>query len=206
MKKLLKNEFYGSINSARCALIGWKNRKVKLCDYCSLNNVWTVAAVSQTRAKKKKKKKGKTPNAKHPNQTHPKPRLLTILGPDAAWIRVKNSYGVHPQTTHPIGDFQTNDFVKGDRVAWNFVGSWDKLTEGPTTALIMWPFSLSWYTRFLASAFYQAGTHAHAKVRKRKQQTQVSLQRIVSFNFPKRMLLFMARFSVSLQTCTHCFT
>ena len=38
-----------------------KNRKVKLCGYCSLNSAWTIAAVSQTRAKKKKK--GKTPNA-----------------------------------------------------------------------------------------------------------------------------------------------
>ena len=33
-----------------------KNRKVKVCGYCSLNNTWTVVADSQTRAKKKKKK------------------------------------------------------------------------------------------------------------------------------------------------------
>ena len=32
----------------------------------------------------------------------------------------------------------------------------------------MWPFALSWYTCFLTSAFYQAGTHAHAEVTKRK--------------------------------------
>ena len=59
--------------------------------------------------------------------------------------------------------------------------------------------------RFLTSAFYQARSHAHAEVRKRKQQTQVSLIRTVSF-IPKCVLLFMARFSVSLKTCTHRFT
>ena len=41
MKKLLKSEICRSVNSARCALIGWKRvRKVKLCGYCA----WTVAA------------------------------------------------------------------------------------------------------------------------------------------------------------------
>ena len=48
-----------------------KNRKVKLCNYCSLNSAWTVAAVSQTRAKKKKKK-GKMVDAKCPIQTQPR--------------------------------------------------------------------------------------------------------------------------------------
>ena len=45
MKKLLKSEICGSVNSTRCAVIGPKKIwKVKVYGYCSLNSAWTVAA------------------------------------------------------------------------------------------------------------------------------------------------------------------
>ena len=62
MKKLLKSEICGSVNSTRCAVIGQKNWKVKVCGYCLLNSAWTVATTSKTlqNAWKKKKKADKT--------------------------------------------------------------------------------------------------------------------------------------------------
>ena len=44
-----------------------KNRKVKLCGYCLLNSAWTVATVSQTHAKKKKKGKTLSTKRQTPN-------------------------------------------------------------------------------------------------------------------------------------------
>ena len=64
MKKLLKSEICGSMNSARCALIGWKKaRKVKFCSYCSCTVHEQQPQVSQTREKKKKKQKNANANA-----------------------------------------------------------------------------------------------------------------------------------------------
>ena len=41
------------------------------------------------------------------------------IGPDAVWICVQKSYRVYlqPQTKHPVGDFQTNDF-ENDKTVW----------------------------------------------------------------------------------------
>ena len=52
MKKLIKNEICGSMNSAQmhCSL-----EKVNICGYCSCNSAWTVTALHQKRVKKKKK-------------------------------------------------------------------------------------------------------------------------------------------------------
>ena len=54
MKKLIKNEICGSMNSARmhCSL-----EKVNICSYCSCTVHWTVAAFLQKRVKTKKKKR-----------------------------------------------------------------------------------------------------------------------------------------------------
>ena len=54
MKKLIKNEICGSVNSAHihCSL-----KKVNICGYCSLNSSRTPP---KTRENKKKKKKNKT--------------------------------------------------------------------------------------------------------------------------------------------------
>ena len=50
MKKLLKSEICGSINSTQCIVCG---RKVNICGYCSLNSTWTVTAFCQNAWKKK---------------------------------------------------------------------------------------------------------------------------------------------------------
>ena len=61
MKKLIKNEICGSMNSAQmhCSL-----EKVNICGYCSCNSAWTVTAFLQKRVKKKK-----TQNADGETQT-----------------------------------------------------------------------------------------------------------------------------------------
>ena len=64
-------KFVGSWTVHDVHWLAEKNRKVKVCGYCSLNSTWTVATVSQTREKKKKKGKTQTPNAKRAIQTQP---------------------------------------------------------------------------------------------------------------------------------------
>ena len=56
MKKLIKNEICGSVNSAQmhCSL-----KKVNICGYCSLNSSRTPPKTRENK-KKKKKKKNKT--------------------------------------------------------------------------------------------------------------------------------------------------
>ena len=56
MKKLIKNEICGSVNSVRihCSL-----KKVNICGYCSLNSSRTPPKTRENK-KKKKKKKNKT--------------------------------------------------------------------------------------------------------------------------------------------------
>ena len=82
MKKLIKNEICGSVNSARmhCSL-----KKVNICDYCSLNSSRTPPKTRENKKKKKKKKKNKTqtwfmkreskqrlsPNKQFPNSAYP---------------------------------------------------------------------------------------------------------------------------------------
>ena len=63
MKKLIKNEICGSVNSARmhCSL-----KKVNICGYCSLNSSRTPP---KTRENKKKKKRKKEQNAAFINAT-----------------------------------------------------------------------------------------------------------------------------------------
>ena len=58
MKKFLKSEIYGSVNSAQCALIGWKEREKS-------NFAATVHAqcMNSSRKSHEKKKKGKAPDA-----------------------------------------------------------------------------------------------------------------------------------------------
>ena len=53
MKKLIKNEICGSVNSARmhCSL-----KKVNICGYCSLNSSRTPPKTRENKRKKKKKK------------------------------------------------------------------------------------------------------------------------------------------------------
>ena len=76
-----------------------KNRKVKVCGYCSLNSTWTVATVSPTREKKKKKRK----NANAKRQTrNPNSALMdatsiayfTILDQELTSICLKSIYFV----------------------------------------------------------------------------------------------------------------
>ena len=57
MKKLIKNEICGSVNSAQmhCSL-----KKVNICGYCSLNSSRTPPKTRENKKKKKKKKKNKT--------------------------------------------------------------------------------------------------------------------------------------------------
>ena len=56
MKKLIKNEICGSVNSARmhCSL-----KKVNICGYCSLNSSRTPQKRVKTKKTKKKKKRTK---------------------------------------------------------------------------------------------------------------------------------------------------
>ena len=55
MKKLLKHEICGSMNSARCALIDWKKgKKSQTLRLLFMHSAWTVAA-SLTNAWKEKK-------------------------------------------------------------------------------------------------------------------------------------------------------
>ena len=53
MKKLLKNEICGSVNSTQCIV---RHGKVNLCGYCSWNSTWTVTAFPETSTPKRKKK------------------------------------------------------------------------------------------------------------------------------------------------------
>ena len=54
MKKLIKNEICGSVNSAymHCSL-----KKVNICGYCSLNSSRTPPKTRENKKKKKKKNK-----------------------------------------------------------------------------------------------------------------------------------------------------
>ena len=56
MKKLIKNEIYGSVNSA---YIHCSRQKVNICGYCSLNSNRNTPKRVKTK-KKKKKEKNKT--------------------------------------------------------------------------------------------------------------------------------------------------
>ena len=67
MKKLLKSEICGSMNSTQCTVCG---RKVNICCYCSLNSTWTVTAFCQNAWKKKKKKNAKRRRVKRSIQTN----------------------------------------------------------------------------------------------------------------------------------------
>ena len=60
MKKWIKNEICGSVNSAHmhCSL-----KKVNICGYCSLNSSRTPPAKCENKKKKKKTQKLKTQNA-----------------------------------------------------------------------------------------------------------------------------------------------
>ena len=78
MKKLLKSEICGSINSTQCAVCG---RKVNICGYCSLNSIWTVTAFCQNAWKKKKKKKAKRRRVKRSIQTNAKSQEKKKKGP-----------------------------------------------------------------------------------------------------------------------------
>ena len=63
-----------------------KNRKVKVCGYCSLNSTWTVAADSQTHAKKKNKTQTSNVNAQSKptlsvskaNESHQKGKTILL--------------------------------------------------------------------------------------------------------------------------------
>ena len=59
MKKLIKNEICGSVNSAQmhCSL-----KKVNICGYCSLNSSRTPPKTRENKKKKKKKKKEQNAN------------------------------------------------------------------------------------------------------------------------------------------------
>ena len=58
MKKLIKNEIYGSVNSA---YVHCSRQKVNICGYCSLNsNRNTSQRVKKKKKEKKKEKKNKT--------------------------------------------------------------------------------------------------------------------------------------------------
>ena len=74
MKKLLKSEIYGSINSTWCTICC---RKVNICGYCSLNSTWTVTAFCQNTWKKKKEKKKR--EQKRKTQTGSKRRHVSKL-------------------------------------------------------------------------------------------------------------------------------
>ena len=56
MKKLIKNEIYGSVNSA---YVHRSLQEVNICGYCSLNSNRNTPKRMKTK-KKKKKKKNKT--------------------------------------------------------------------------------------------------------------------------------------------------
>ena len=57
MKKLIKNEICGSVNSAQmhCSL-----KKVNICGYCSLNSSCTPPKTRENKKKKKKKNENAT--------------------------------------------------------------------------------------------------------------------------------------------------
>ena len=63
-----------------------KNRKVKVCGYCSLNSTWTVATDSQTHAKKKNKTQTSNVNAQSKptlsvskaNESHQKGKTILL--------------------------------------------------------------------------------------------------------------------------------
>ena len=71
MKKLIKNEICGSVNSAQmhCSL-----KKVNICDYCSLNSSRTPPKTREN--KKKKKNKTQTRFIKRES----KQRLIVLSG------------------------------------------------------------------------------------------------------------------------------
>ena len=63
-----------------------KNRKVKVCGYCSLNSTWTIAADSQTHAQKKNKTQTSNVNAQSKptlsvskaNESHQKGKTILL--------------------------------------------------------------------------------------------------------------------------------
>ena len=65
MKKLIKNEICGSINSA---YVHYSRQKVNICDYCLLNSNRNTPRRVKTKKKKKKKKKKKR-ETKHSLET-----------------------------------------------------------------------------------------------------------------------------------------
>ena len=80
MKKLLKSEICGSINSTRCALIRWKkkSKKNQTLQLLFMYRAWTVAA-SLTNAWKKKKKTNRKMRTWFPNVTLAQQRKLCTL-------------------------------------------------------------------------------------------------------------------------------
>ena len=86
MKKLIKNEICGSVNSAQmhCSL-----GKVNICGYCSCTVHWTVAAFLQKRVKTKQKKKKKK-NEKNENvASHKRRRSLSAIQASTMMLVVK---------------------------------------------------------------------------------------------------------------------
>ena len=69
MKKLIKNEIYGSVNSAyvHCSL-----QKVNICDYCSLNSNRNTPKRVKTKKTKKKKEQNAAWKRRLGIQTHTK--------------------------------------------------------------------------------------------------------------------------------------
>ena len=62
MKKLLKSEICESINSAWCALIGWKNEKNQTLRLLFIEQCMNSSRKSHKRVPKKKKGQTQTPN------------------------------------------------------------------------------------------------------------------------------------------------
>ena len=86
MKKLLKVKFVDPWTVHDVHWLAKKNRKVKVCGYCSLNSTWTVAADSQTHAKKKNKTQTSNVNAQSKptlsvskaNESHQKGKTILL--------------------------------------------------------------------------------------------------------------------------------
>ena len=96
MKKLIKNEIYGSVNSAHmhCSL-----KKVNICGYCSLNSSRTPPAKCENKKKKKKRKslKRKTQQNVDPNCA------IYLLSTLFLWIYI--SWNIN-ENLHMCGQFR----------------------------------------------------------------------------------------------------
>ena len=126
MKKLIKNEICGSVNSI---YVHCSRQKVNICDYCSLNSNRNTP--KRVKKKKKKKKKNKTQLG---NANLESKHTLTLFTPSLSKKKKKKKNIVYTLKQH--GPSTTRLLPNRVYVTWG-VGSWSEWKMLISTSLLI---------------------------------------------------------------------